>query len=156
MSATAITDFYPSSCAQVSVKFTSGGVYTDISGESQSVSGTEQSRMSGEVYVFAGDKALVTSGSREPMELTFAFVYSEADAEAYELIRTQWEDTTGCGAQVWVKWSPRGGGAGHEVLEANGYLTSFVYPEVDASSGDPIMSGFGMITSGPTTTVIAS
>lgn len=155
MSSSAITDFVPSSCSQVFVSF-DGTNWTDVSGESQSVSGTEQSRMSGEVYVFAGDKALVTSGSREPMELTFAFVYSEDDAEEYGLVRANWEDTSGCGSLIWARWSPRGGSAGHELLEAAGYMTSFLYPEVDASSGDPIMSGFGMITAEITTTIVAS
>lgn len=162
MANTATTEFVPSSCAQVEVKTTEAGNWIDITGESQAVSGTEQTRLSGEAYVFAGDKAIVTSGSREPMELTFDIVYTEVDplpesqAEAYELVKDVFQDTSGCGAKLWVRYSPKGGNAGDERIEADGYLTSFTFPEVDASSGDPIMSSFSLTVSEVSTVVVAS
>lgn len=166
--ATATTNQVSSACAKVEVKFPEMDQaqfsvdcvndYVDISGEAQSVSGTEQSRMTGEAYVFAGDTPIVMSGSRETMELTATIIYTEVDTEAYQMVRTAFEDTSVCpgGGKIYLRVSPRGGSAGHEQLEYIGYLTAFTYPEVDASSGDPIVCEFSMVTSGPTTTIVAS
>jgi len=158
MSATATTHQVSSACAKVEVSTDLGVSWTDISGEAQSVTGTEQTRMSGEAYVFAGDTPIVMSGSRESMELTFTVIYTEDDSEAYETVRGLFEDDTTCpgGGKIYFRYSPRGGSAGHEQLEYSGYLTSFTYPEVDASSGDPIICEFGLISDGPTTTIVAS
>lgn len=158
--ATATTNQVSSACAQIEIRIPDAGVedWTDISGEAQSVANTDQSRMSGEAYVFAGDTPIVMSGSRESMELTVTIIYTEDDSEAYTMVRNAFEDTTTCpgGGRVYLRWSPRGGGPGHEQLECNGYLTSFTYPEVDASTGDPIVSEFSLITGGPTTSVVAT
>jgi len=157
--ATATTNQVSSACAKIEIKMpdlgTIGGVdvssYLDISGEAQSVSGTDQSRMSGEAYVFAGDTPIVMSGSRESMELTATIIYTEESAEAYELVRGCFIDTTTCpgGGQIYLRVTPKGGSVGDNQYEYVGYLTSFTYPEVDASSGDPIVGEFSMITSGP-------
>ena len=130
--------------------------YTDISGATQSVSGTEQSRMVGDAYTLEGDYALVGAGKREPLDLSFVIVYTETDAEAYERVRHQFE-TAGCGATACVRWSPRGGDAGEEqITTAQGVLTSFTYPPLDAASGGVIMGGFTLHTPNVTTTIIAS
>ncbi len=163
--ATATTNQVSSACAKVELKIPDVAAivpdlsdWYDISGESQSVANTDQSRMSGEAYVFAGDTPIVMSGSRESMELTVTIIYTEDENEAYEIVRTAFEDTTSCpgGGRIYLRWAPRGGAPGHEQLECNGYLTSFTYPEVDASTGDPIVCEFSLITGGPTTTVVAT
>jgi hypothetical protein len=144
-------------CGKLEVNFTSTctGGWTNISGEDQSVSGTEQARKSGEAYTLDGDTAIIEGGKREPMELVFAIVYTEAAGEAYTLIRTQWE--TACGGKVCVRWSPKGGNPGDEQL-ATPYslVSSFTYPEMDASAGGPIMAGFKVKAPYVATTTIAS
>ena len=131
--------------------------WTDISGEGSSVSGTEQTRKSGEAYTFTGDTALVAGGKREPMELTFTIVYTEDDDDAYELIREAFETATKCGKNLCVKWSPRGGSAGHEEISTGlSILTGFTYPPMDAAAGGPIMAGFKVKTAYLTTTIVAS
>ena len=147
----------PMACGKLEIALDGAcSVWTDISGEGSTVEGTEQTRISGEAYTFTGDKAIVKGGKREPMELTFSIVYTETDAEAYEVIRETFE-TTGCGVAICVRWSPRGGGAGTEMITTDqGILTSFTYPPMDASGGGPIMSGFAMKTGGVTTTIVAS
>lgn len=119
-------------------------VWTEISGESQSVSGTEQARQSGEQYTLEGDTALVCGGKRVPMELTFVIVYTEDAAEAYEIVRALFE-TAGCGTQMCVRWTPAGSGPGAAVITTPmGVLTSFTYPTMDASAGGCILGGFNL------------
>lgn len=130
--------------------------YLDISGEAQSVAGTEQSRISGEGYTFSGDTAIVKGGKREPMELEFVIVYTETDAEAYEQIRSSFE-AAGCGNDVCVQWSPAGGNADNEqITSASGILISFTYPPIDATAGGPVLSGFVLKTPGVTTSIVSS
>ena len=110
--------------------------WTDISGTSGNVQGTDQSRQSGEGYTFDGDTAIVTAGKREPMELQFDVVYTEGTAEAWELIRPYFE----AGSAVYFRWSPKGGDSTEFQYTGDaGYITSFPYPAGDAASGDPIM-----------------
>jgi hypothetical protein len=131
--------------------------YTDISGETQSIGGTEQTRMSGEAYTQAGGTAIVKGGKREPMEITVNIVYTETDAEVYEVARDIFESTTECGAPVCVRWSPGGGDAGDEqVTTAEGILVSFTYPPLDASAAGPIMGAFTIKTPSVSTTIVAS
>jgi hypothetical protein len=149
------TNQIPMACG--SIEFSDGDCtsWTDISGESQSVSGTEQSRMSGEAYTLDGDTALVCGGKREPMELVFVIVYTEDNAEVYEEIRSRWE-ATGCGTRICIRWSPLAGAAGAALLTASGILTSFTYPPIDAASGGCIMAGFTLKAPYITTTFVAT
>ncbi len=142
-------------CGKLEVS-TDNSNWTDISGDAQSVEGTEQTRISGEGYTFDGDKAIVKGGKREPMELVFVLMYTEEDSEAYETVREIFE-AAGCGSDFYVRWSPRGGDAGHEQITSDtGILISFTYPPMDATAGGPILAGFTLKTPGVTTTIVAS
>ncbi|UCC74289.1 MAG: hypothetical protein JSV86_06960 [Gemmatimonadota bacterium] len=146
----------PMACGKLEISTDSCSTWTDISGEAQSVSGTEQTRMSGEAYTLTGDTALVAGGKKEPMELVFAIVYTEDDDDAYELVREHFE-TTGCGGDFCARWSPRGGEAGHErITTGEGILVNFTYPPMDASAGGPIMGGFTLKVGSVSTAIIAS
>jgi hypothetical protein len=143
-------------CAKVEVSYDGCTTYTDVSGTAQSVTGTNQARMSGEAYTFSGDTAIIAGGKREPMELVFAIVYTETDAEVYEQVRALFE-TEGCDANICVRWSPGGGNAGDEQIEtAAGVIIDFIYPPVDATSGAPIMGGFTIRVPSTDTTIVAS
>ena len=144
----------PQACGSIEIS-TDCTTYIDVSGQFQSVSGTEQSRMSGEAYTFEGDTALIAAGKREPLELEFVIVYTETDAESYEVIRKQFE--TACGGKLCVRWTPRGLTEGMEqVTTGEGIIISFTYPPGDASAGGPIMGGFTLKAAKVTTTVKAS
>ena len=144
-------------CGKVEVALDALGVtFTDISGVANTVSDTEQSKISGEAYTIEGDGALIGVSKREPLELSVQLVYTETDAEGYELCRDHWE-TAGYNNPIWLRWSPRGGDAGDEQLTTgSGRMTAFTYPELDASSGDPIMCGFKIKVGSVTTTIVAS
>lgn len=130
--------------------------WTDISGSAQGITGTDQTRISGEVYTLTGDTAIIGGGKREPMELQCQIVYTETDADVYQQARIIFE-TAGCDTAFYVRWSPGGGDAGDEQLTSGeGRIISFTYPMLDASAGGPIMAGFTCKVPGVTTTVISS
>jgi hypothetical protein len=150
------TSSIPLACGQLEISTNNCVSWTDISGEAQSLGGTEQTRISGEAYTLTGDTAIVGGGKREPMELAAVIVYTETDTEAYERARTAFE-ATGCGGSVCLRWSPGGGDAGDErITTPAGILVSFTYPPMDASAGGPIMAGFTLKVASTSTAVIAS
>jgi len=134
------TGAYSNACSQVEIS-TDGVIFTDISGSTQSVTGTEQSKMSGEAYTFDGRGPIVKGGKFEPVELAFSIVYTEILTEAYEIARAVFEQE-GCEVEVYVRWSPSGGVVGGSLLTAFGPIVNFTYPAIDASTANPIMAGF--------------
>jgi len=150
------TNSVPLACGKLEIAVDAAcSIWYDISGEDQSVSGTEQARKSGEAYTLDGDTALIAGGKREPLELTFAIAYTEIATEAYERIRAQFE--TACGGPVCVRWSPKGGNVGDEQLtSAAGVVTGFTYPPMDASGGGVILAGFKLKVPSVGTTVVTS
>jgi hypothetical protein len=146
----------PLACGKLEISTNSCVTWSDISGEAQSLGGAEQTRMSGEAYTLTGDTALIAGGKREPMELVFTIVYTEADTQAYQLARTAFE-ATGCGGGFCARWSPGGGDAGDEqITTGSGVLVSFTYPDMDASAGGPIMAGFTLKVASTSTAVLTS
>jgi hypothetical protein len=149
------TDQVSQGCGKLEISY-DNVTWTDISGVSQSVTDTSQTKMSGEVYTLDGNGPLIGGGKFEPMELTVAIVYTETDAEGYEIIRERFE-TAGCDVAFYLRWSPRGGNAGDEQLTTgNSRLTEFTYPAMDASAGGPILAGFKLKAGYVTTTIVAS
>lgn len=142
-------------CAAVWVS-NDGVTFTNISGATQSITGGAQSRITGEAYTFDGETAIVKAGKREPMESEVVIIYTETDAEVYQQVRARFE-AAGCNSPLYLRYSPRGGVADDEQLTSGaGVLTSFTYPDVDASAGGPILGGFTVRHPGFTTTIIAS
>jgi hypothetical protein len=146
------TGAYSNACATVEIS-TDCATWTDISGSTQSVTGATQSKMSGEAYTFHGKGPIVKGGKFEPLELAFTIVYTEIATEAYELARSVFEQE-GCEVEMCVRWTPGGTTAGADVLQAQGPVVSFTYPEIDASSASPIMAGFTVKAGEITTTVL--
>ena len=142
-------------CSKIEVSFDNCVTFTDISGVSQSIEGLEQKRMSGEADTCDGDYALITTGKREPIEATVNIVYTETDAEGYEIVREQFE-LNGCNVPLCLRYTPRGGEEGYEQLTINGKLIGFTYPMSDASSGDPITASFVVKGGYISTTIKAS
>jgi hypothetical protein len=142
-------------CGKLEIS-TNGSSWTDISGSSQGIDQAEQARNVGEAYTLDGDTALVAGGKRQPMDLVVNVVYTETDAEAYQVTRLIFE-AAGCGSDFYVRWSPRGGLADHEqITSGKGILSNFKYPNMDASAGGPIMAGFTVRVPSLSTTIVAS
>jgi hypothetical protein len=132
---------------------TNGSDWTDISGFSNKISPGGQNRMSGEAYTFDGDTAIVGAGKREPVEITVSIVYTEGAAEAFEVVRGQFE-TAGGGA-LYVRFSPDGGDVDDFLYTSDaGEITNFNWPEPDAGNADPKLVEFSLKTPKFTKSVI--
>lgn len=135
------SDSFALACGQLEVS-SDCAIWQDISGSSSTVSGTDQTRMSGEAYTFEGTGAIIQGGKKEPMELVFEIVYSETALEAFEYVRALFEAAT-CGSDMCARWSPGGGNVGDaQYTTDKGRLVSFTYPPMDATAGGPVMAGF--------------
>jgi len=128
-----------------------GSTWIIISGTANSVTVSGGSRKTGEAFTADGDTPLIVSGKREPLEVTVKAVYTEDAAgtpHAFNGIRAEYVDGTG----VAVRWSP----TAYTLINQKRYttsdttnaaavvcpITSFSYPALDFSSGDPIMIEF--------------
>lgn len=136
------TNAVPMSCALIEISTNSDcSGYVDVSGSSNSVSGTEQTKMVGEEYTFDGNFALVEVGKFEPMDLTFRIAFTNQATEAYRTVRDAFL-AGACDGKICVRWVPSGdvGGDGFETNYAP--ITSFQWPPVDAGAAGPIMVEF--------------
>lgn len=130
--------------------------WVDISGSSSIVEQPEQTRISGEGYTFDGDAPIIEGGKREPMDIVTKITYTETAGEAFEIVRAAWE-ATGCGERLCLRYSPNGGAAGDALYTTpRGIITSFLYPNMDATAGGPIMAGFTLKVGLLTVSTIAS
>lgn len=125
---------------------TNGTAWTSLSGSTIAVEGVEQTRMHGEAYTFDGDSPIITKGKREPMEITFRYIYTETAGEAFETIRAAWEADGG--TDLYFRWSPKGIGASGRFVftTCNGAgaaaavpIIGFIYPELMADEGGPLV-----------------
>ena len=113
--------------------------WTDISGESNTIDAGEQSRMSGETYTFDGDTAIITTGKREPVEVTLNIVYTEVVDSPYDELDTAFKANT----KLHVRWFPKGFVVGnYQFSMSPAWLTALTEPGMDAGSPDPLMVAF--------------
>lgn len=135
---------------------TNGSTWTDdISGEATSIESTEQSRISGEAYTFDGDTAIITSGKREPIEITVNTIYTEESADTFETVRALFEAAGG--SALYLRWQPAGNTAGDFIFSTSaGVITNFSYPPIDASGGNPILCTFTLKVASVTKTAVAA
>lgn len=130
-----------------------GSTWVDISGSANQVQVPAQTRMTGTSYTFDGDLAIVTSGKREPVEITVNALYTEQSAETFETIRPWFQS----GARVYFRYSPKGvGSTGRAVYTASNdgstagavVISSMKYPDMDANTADPAAAAFTMLVPG--------
>ena len=128
------------SALDAKIEFSTDGLaWTDISGSSNKVTPSAQTRTTGTTTTFDGDKQIVTVGNKELMEIEVQAVYTEVVGEAYELARAAFETA----ASAYLRWSPAGGVVGDKQWTTEkGIITSFTYPPSDATSADPILASF--------------
>jgi len=119
----------------------------NISGAANSVTVSGGNRMAGDGFTADGDAALITSGKREPVEVTFRGLYTEAAGapEFFEELAAVYESGAGAG----LRWSPSAYDAtGKKRFWTTNTLGSYIqivpitswnYPSLDFASGDPIM-----------------
>ncbi len=142
------------SCTDAKVEFsTNGSSWTDISGSANSVDPGSQTRQTGETYTHQGDTAIITSGKREPLDITVRVVYTETAGEGWALARAAFEAAGGAG---YLRYSPRGGLSGHDQYTTPaGILSELNYPTTDATDADPKLLEFTLRVAYLTRSVVA-
>lgn len=145
------TDAVSSVDADVAINVNGGGE-TKIEGFSTSVETSGGDRMIGELYTHEGDTAVITSGKREPIEVTVKYVYTEGASDPFEAVRAAYE-----GRQtVVVSWWPKGDVSTNFQFDSDAsYVKSFKYPDIEAESGDPLLGEFTITTAKITKSVVS-
>jgi hypothetical protein len=124
-----------------------GTTWIDISGSANTVEPGSQTRMTGTAYTFEGDVAIITSGKREPLEVSVSALYTETAGEAFESIRANFE----AGTRMYFRYSPLGTGAtGRSVYTASNdgatagavIVSEMDWPEAAADNADPVAVSF--------------
>jgi hypothetical protein len=135
-----------------------GTTWIDLSGSSTSVAPGSQPRMTGETHTLEGDLAVITSGKREPMDIAVSSLYTETEGETFEVLRPLHQN----GTRVYFRYSPLGSGAtGRAVYTATNddgtpgacIISELDWPEVDATSADPIAIAYTVRAPGVIRTV---
>jgi len=109
-------------------------------------------RTTGEVNVFCDERPIVKAGKKASQDVTIRFIYTEESPATvpmvncptgmytggpFETIRL-WDDATG--GEMWVRYWPKGKAAANFVFETGeGIITSFLDPQGEAGSGDPVL-----------------
>lgn len=129
------------------------GTWVDFSGYAQSVEVSGGDAITGQAMTLDGDAAIVTAGNKtNPYTLTFTVVYTETDSQPFDAIYDRY---VGTAKTIAIRWSPAGGAGGTlqfsttDTAATNPVLvpmTACTPPGVDATSGDPRMFTFSVIT----------
>jgi hypothetical protein len=131
---------------------TDASSFTDISGQANNVSQDGGEQLTGSLHTADGAAAIVTGANKtEPITLTISCVYTETAAQAWRLVKDRYD---GAAKTIAVRYSPRGGAqTERRYVTANDAGTAIVVPiincilpEGDASSGDPLVFEFSVIT----------
>jgi hypothetical protein len=134
---------------------TDGSSWTEISSHGISVTPEGGDRRVGETYVFDDENAIVKVGKLNPRETRVDFVYTEQAADAFEVVRAQFESAGG--GTLYVRWSPNGGGIGDAGYTSDaGFCSDLRYPEVDSEADGPIVMYFVCRHASLTRSIIAT
>lgn len=114
-----------------------GTTWTSVSGHAASVVPSDGARIIGQQHTMDGDTVLLTEGDRVATTITGGFVYTETADEPFDVLRTAHESGD---AEMWCQWEIQAGGNWFKTGE--GKLENLLYPDLDAASGDAVMSQF--------------
>lgn len=131
-----------------------GTDWTDISGAANSLQPSGWNKQRAETYTFTGNNPIVTVGKNELGDVAVTTIYTETDTanDAFDLLDSAYD----AGDDVYLRWSPLGGGVGDRRFATVGKLTALNFPGVDASTANPLMTGFTLRGGRPTASIIAS
>lgn len=129
---------------------TDGTAWTDISGANATVQADGGDIGVGSQHTAASGEAVVVSNKkREPITVTASCLYTEVTSEPWQVVREVYESDN---PLLYVRFSPKGGGAGdlRYTTAVNGVaaavpLVSCGLPELDVSSEDPAMFEFSVM-----------
>lgn len=130
-----------------------GTVWTDISGSAATVTVEGGDNKVGSQFTADGDEAIVVGANKvEPRTVTVRCVYTETTGEAFALVWAQYDSSD---KSIYLRWSPKGGGAGdfQYTCAVGGSaalvpIVSCTLPEQDAGAEDVALFEFSVMTPG--------
>jgi hypothetical protein len=112
------------------------GSYTDLSGYGANVEPSGEERAYAEQHTFDGDSPLVGYGKLSAAEATLRAVYTQTDAEAFDVIY----DAKKNHYPFKLRWSvPGAATAGDKLYECAGYVVTCTPPGGDAESAETVL-----------------
>lgn len=118
-----------------------GSAWTDISGHANLVDSPLVERRQGERWTFDGEYPIVKVGKRNSIRIPVTIVYTEQAADAFEVVRAQYESAGG--GTLYLRWSPKGGDAAEfQYTTDSGFVQAFQYPPVNSEEDGPLMLQF--------------
>jgi hypothetical protein len=112
-------------------------------------------RRVGEAYVFDDENPIVKVGKLNSRDTRVDLVYTEQAADAFEVVRAQFEAAGG--GTLYVRWSPNGGAIGDAAYTSDaGFVSDLRYPEVDSEADGPIVLFFVVHHAALTRSVLAT
>jgi hypothetical protein len=133
---------------------TDGSTWTNISGYAQSVTAGDGTRLTGTAHTFDGDGPIIVAGKLDAQEATVGILYTEENDGAYDRVKDAFATTN---STLYLRVAPLGSTSGNlRHTSSKGVITQFpAFPELDSSSGDPIMIEFTVQIGSWTTATIA-
>lgn len=115
------------------------GSWLALSCHATSIAVAGGDRATGEVNVFCDERPIVKAGKKASQDLTIRFVYTEeaSGVGPFETIR-EWDDAEG--GVIYARYWPKGKAAANYVFETGqAIITSFLDPQGEAGSGEPVL-----------------
>ena len=129
-----------------------GSVWTQIGGQAVSVKVSGGEALVGQQLTADGEYAVVVAGHKvEPLRVTVRSLYTASAGEAWALV---WAQFIGADKSIYVRWTPKGATNGNlryatsndGATRAAARITKCLPPEQDASSGNPALFEFEVMT----------
>ena len=119
---------------------TNGSAWTDISGHANQVNPAPSERRQGEAWTFDGEDPITKVGKKNSMSTDVKIIYTEQAADAFEVVRAQFEAPGG--GTLYVRWTPRGVASASRYSTGAGFVRAFPYPAIDAEEDGPMQLTF--------------
>jgi hypothetical protein len=143
--------------ADVDIRQAAGDAWLNLSCYATSIAVTGGDRSTGEVNVFCDERPIVKAGKKASQDVTVRFAYTEemdddelaetgwaGELSPFETIRL-WDDAVG--GAIEVRYFPAGRAPGNYVFHTeDAIITSFLDPQGEAGSGDPVLGEFTVKT----------
>jgi hypothetical protein len=109
-------------------------------GSNIAVSGGD--RATGEVNVFSDERPIVKAGKKASQDLVLRYVYTEETSGPFATMRG-WDDAVG--GVIYVRYWPKSKASSNFCYSTGqAIITSFLDPQGEAGSGDPVLGEIGV------------
>jgi hypothetical protein len=134
---------------KVEISVDGGAVWTNISGQTNSLTVGGGDREIGTFFDAANDTPTLGAGKRSELTIQLRVKYSEADSEAQGILQAAYENST----ETMVRYSPKGGASGDRLYTSE--VKTPLYPGQEVQSGDPLRHEIDLVVPKLTKSLVA-